>query len=157
MNWQLTSGSGTRSVWSLGMWSFDSDHLHWNDLYFSFEILILWTLCILLGNKIWNGVIGGQGWDKVTFRQRTTMHTKQWKKLVQGQPWFSLNLKIHIQLNATQIEPWFFMKLYRRARFLETIYKQKSFNEHWHQWRPLKIEFEYTHTVWVIPNAQCRA
>ena len=85
-----------------------------------FEILILWTLCILLGNKIWNGVIGGQGWDKVTFRQRTTMHTKQWKKLVQGQPWFSLNLKIHIQLNVTQIEPPDAMKLHRRVWFLKT-------------------------------------
>ena len=99
----------------------------------------------------------GQGWDKVTFRQRTTMHTKQWKKLVQGQPWFSLNLKIHIQLNVTQIGPRFVIKLYRRARFLETKSEQKSFNEHWHHWRPLNIEFEYIHTVWVIPNPQCRA
>ena len=120
MNWQLTSGSGSRSVWSLGIWSFDSDQLHWNDLYFHLKFWFCELFAFFLEIKYemeWSGARMGQSY--IPAEDNYAYETM--KKLVQGQPWFSLNLKIHIQLNVTQIGPRFVMKLYRRARFLETI------------------------------------
>ena len=80
-NWLLNVAFNVYIIW-IDNWPLDQaldqsghlefDHLTRNaytEMIFilnkSVEILILWTLCILLGNKIWNGVIGGKDGTKL--------------------------------------------------------------------------------------------
>ena len=121
MNWQLTSGSGSRSVWSLGIWSFDSDHLHWNDLYFHLKFWFCELFAFFLEIKYemeWSGARMGQSYIPAedNYAYETMKKTCSGTTLIFLKSQNSYSTECNSNWATIRHEV-----VNRRARFLETI------------------------------------